>query len=100
MYTDKMHSEYYKRVKEWATKCKYKMSDDSIHTAAKVLIHRDGAVNYPPGHFISAILSNDLRGAISYADQDSLDHIVPIYRAYHNIDSYDIAVRYKEPEIV
>lgn len=87
--------EYYELVKDWAKDCQYSMSDASIQIAAKTLMHRDGVLDYKPGHFISALLNNDLHGVMSRADDDSLKHLIYIYRAWYNIDSYHIARKYK-----
>lgn len=98
--TDELHkemmNEYVDLVTDWASRNEYQMSDQSIRTAAKVLIHRDKVVDYPPGHFINAVLHNDLQGVMSRADDDSWKHFRYIYRAWYNIDSFHIARKYRQ----
>ena len=89
-----MTQEYVDLVKEWAGRNNYPMSDQSMRTAAKVLMHRDKALDYPPGHFIQALLDNDLRGVMSRADDDSWKNFTYIYRAWYNIDAYHLKWKY------
>lgn len=91
---DIMKQEYADLVKQWAARNDYEMSERSINMAAKVLMHRDDVLDYDPGQFIQALFSNDLRGVMNRADEDTWKHFKYIYQAWYNVDSSHIACKY------
>jgi hypothetical protein len=38
----------------------------------------------PPGHFLTAIITNDLRGAVQYGDQENLKNLAEWARFFYN----------------
>jgi len=92
---DLMVADYHQTVQNWANKTGNDMNEAAIDIAAKILMHRDDVLGYPPGHFVSAFLNNDFRGVMNRADDNTMAHLVQIYRAWYNIETWQIARKYK-----
>lgn len=90
-----MIADYHQTVQNWANKTGNEMNYEAVDIASKILMHRDDVLGFPPGHFVSAFLNNDLQGVMNRADSNTLQHLVQIYKAWYNIDTWHIARKYK-----
>lgn len=95
---EETRAHYRSAVKNWLSKNNFCVTMHVEDIIVSTLMHRDKVVPHPPGHFISSILANNLKGAIDYADTDCQHSLVNIYKAYNNIDTWHIARSFKQQE--
>jgi len=92
---DQMLPEYIREVRDWMVRNRYEMSDHAVFLAAKILLHRDKAVSFPPGDFIQALLNNDLGGTMRHMGSEARAHFFTLYKAWYNIDTFHIVHKYR-----
>ena len=95
---EEARAQYKSAVKNWLSKNNYCVTMHVEDIMVSTLMHRDKIIPYPAGSFITAILTNDLKSAINFADSDCQTNLVNIYKAYHNIDTWHIARTFKQQE--
>lgn len=80
-----LRNKYIQKVKEYTShKLGIQASEHLTHVLVNVLMNRDGVINHG-GHFVDAVLKNDLRGAIERADHEIGQNIRVIVMAITNL---------------
>lgn len=87
-YLDRVN-EWAETNREWLIQNNWPFSTHARHIAAKALMTRD-KINPFPGHFISAIVSNNLRDTVGRADSECRQCLFAILMCYWNVETFDL----------